>query len=174
MPLNFSFELPLKGQKTKVQIYWAFNDEPGIILRVLCLLMHSASSAAVWRGHPCYPGITEKGYDTQSSWAICLRFSGTKNEIWEPREQAHRQDIILPLGVCVCFFFFKIFKTHMGWPYYVPHLKEELCTWAFSSPCFFLVWCMQHCMLELRGRSCLPLYTARQIFVKGRIHFHLL
>lgn len=70
--------------------------------------MHSALSAAVWRGHPCYPGITEKGCDTQSSLVTRLRFSGTKNEIWEPREQAHRQDIVLPLGV----FFFSKFSKH--------------------------------------------------------------
>lgn len=150
----------------KVQIYWALNDEPSIILRVLYLLMHSASSAAVWRGCPCYPGITEKGCDTQSSW---VTFSGTRSEIWEPREQAHRQDIVLPLG-----FFFQNFQNTHGMPLLCSHLKEELCTWAFSFPCFLLVWCMQHCMLELRGCSCLPLYTARQIFEKRRINFHRL
>lgn len=151
----------LQDRKMKVQIYWALNDKPRIILRVVfCLLMHSASSAAVWRGRPCYPGITEKGRDTQNSWVTCLRFLRYKK--WELGAQGTgSQARYCTASGCVFFFFQKIQNTH-GMPLLCSHLKEELCTWAFSSPCLLLVWCMQYCVLELRGHSCLPLNTVRR------------
>lgn len=67
---------------------------------------------------------------------------------------------------CLWVYFFQKFQNTHGMPLLWSHLKEELCTWAVSSPCFLLVWCMQHCVLELRGHSCLPLNTVRQICEK--------
>lgn len=119
----------LKDRKMKVQIYWALNDEPRIILRVLCLLMHSTSSAAVWRGRPCYPGITEKGHDTQSSWVTCLRFLRYKK--WELGAQGTGSQA----RYCTAsgYIFFKNFKTHMGCPYY-GHIWRRNSTPGLSAP----------------------------------------
>lgn len=120
----------LQDRKMKVQIYWALNDKPHIILRVvLRLLMHSVSSSV--KGAPLLSWDYREG-----SWHTeQLSYLPEVSQVQKVRAGSPGNRLTGKILYClwVCFFFFKKFKTHMGCPYYV-HIWRRNSAPGLSAP----------------------------------------